>query len=193
MTRRTRHGRLELCRSGSGPGDSHCTLSRSSNFIHKSLISDDVTKKLAGGTSEMLAPLAVFFLIMLIACTLALLMYWAFDTDEAEIATGGFGLADPEIRVHSRKRRSPAVRAALAPPPGDRPTSVVRQHRGTRWLGSKRKHGPLRRSRMSGRSRTEHIRRDLFVARRFGSLDSPDGRQVAPGDGTERRRSDPAI
>jgi hypothetical protein len=92
-----------------------------------------------GETSEMLAHLAVFLLMMLIACTLALLICWAYDTNQLEIEARQSGPADLEFSVQPHKRSFPAVRAALAHLPGDRPRMVVVERRAVRSPGLKRK------------------------------------------------------
>jgi hypothetical protein len=96
-----------------------------------------------GETSEMLTPLALFLLMMLIACTLTLLICWAYDTVGAEIEARRPRPAVLELPVHPHKRRFSAVCAALTQPPGDRRRSVVSQRGAARSLGSKRKSGPL--------------------------------------------------
>jgi hypothetical protein len=95
----------------------------------------------------MLAHLAVFLLIILIACTLALLICWAYDTNQLEIEARQSGLADLEFSVQPHKRSFPAVRAALAHLPGDRPTMVVVERRAVRSPGLKRKLRLLRKHR----------------------------------------------
>jgi hypothetical protein len=100
-----------------------------------------------GETSEMLAPLAVYLLILLIACTLSLLIFWAYDTDGTEIEAGRSRPAVLEFAVHPHKRRFAAVHAALTHPLGDRPRSVVDQRRAARSLCAKGKTRPLRKHR----------------------------------------------
>jgi hypothetical protein len=103
--------------------------------------------KIRGESSEMLAHLAVFLLIILIACTLALLICWAYDTNQLEIEARQSGLADLEFSVQPHKRSFPAVRAALAHLPGDRPRMVIdHQRRVVRSPGLKRKHRLLRKN-----------------------------------------------
>jgi hypothetical protein len=56
----------------------------------------------------MLAPLAVFLLIMLIACTLTLLICWVYDTVQPEIEARQSGSADlhsPVIPIRGDFRR----------------------------------------------------------------------------------------
>jgi hypothetical protein len=91
----------------------------------------------------MLTPLAIFVLIMLVACTLSLLNCWADDTVGAEIEAATPRPAVLELPVHPHKRRFSAVCAALTHPPGERPRSVVSQCGAARSLGWKRKLRPL--------------------------------------------------
>jgi hypothetical protein len=97
----------------------------------------------------MLAHLAVFLLLMLIACTLSLLICWAYDTDEPEIGARQSGPADLEFSVQPHKRSFPAVRAALAQPLRERLRVVVDQRGAARARGLKRTLRLLRKNRMT--------------------------------------------
>jgi hypothetical protein len=100
----------------------------------------------------MLVHLAVFLGIMLIACALTLLICWAYDTDQLEIEARQSGPADLEFSVQPHKRSFPAVRAALAHLPGDRPGMVVDQRGTARSAGLKRKLRLLRKNRLTSAS-----------------------------------------
>ena len=56
-------------------------------------------------TLAMLAPLAIFLLIMLIACTLTLLICWGYDTHIAEIEASRSRPVVLKFPVYSRRMR----------------------------------------------------------------------------------------
>ena len=99
-------------------------------------------------TSEMLTPSAVFLFIMVVACTLTLLISWAYDTVGHQIEAEGSRPAVLEFPVQPHKRRFPAVHAALTHRPGDRLRSVDSQRGAARSLSSKRKARPLSKNRI---------------------------------------------
>jgi PEP-CTERM motif len=98
----------------------------------------------------MLTPLAVYLLMLLIACTLSLLVCWAYDTDHAAIDAGRFGPVDSDIRVRPRKRRFPATRGHLAQPARYQLKSADDQLGAARSLGSRRKRRRLRSTHLTG-------------------------------------------
>jgi hypothetical protein len=97
-----------------------------------------------GETPAMLAPLAVFLLILLITCSLTLLIIWAYDKIGADIEAGPSCPAVLEIPVHPHGKRFAPVCATLNQSPGGRARSVVIQRAATQSLGSKRSSRRLR-------------------------------------------------
>ena len=57
--------------------------------------------------SEMLATLAIYLSILLILCTLSLVICWAYDNVGRPVKAEGSGMAESELAVPPRRRRSP--------------------------------------------------------------------------------------
>jgi len=62
----------------------------------------------------MLAHLAVFLLIMLIACTLSLLICWAYDTDQSEIGARHSSARSGIVRSTTQEEFSGSSRRSIA-------------------------------------------------------------------------------
>jgi hypothetical protein len=93
--------------------------------------------QIRGETSEMLAPLAVFLLLLLITCSLTLLISWAYDNCGVDIEAGPSRLAVLEFPVHLHRKRFRPVCATLNHPPGSRARSVVIQRGAAELLRMK--------------------------------------------------------
>jgi hypothetical protein len=94
----------------------------------------------------MLAPLAVFLLILLITCTLALLICWAYDHDGAEIDAGPSRPAILEFPPRPHIKRLPQVYAMLTHSPGGRAKSVINLRGAAQSLSPKRNSRRLRKT-----------------------------------------------
>ena len=87
----------------------------------------------------MLAHLAVFLFILLMTCSLALLMCWAYDNYGVEIAAGPTCPGVLEFAGHShKKKRFPPVSTTVTHPRRGRARSVVSQRGAAQSLSPKR-------------------------------------------------------
>jgi hypothetical protein len=68
----------------------------------------------------MLAPMAVFLLVLLITCTIALLICWAYDNDGVENEAARPRPVVLKFPVHRHRNRLPRFGPTLPYPPGGR-------------------------------------------------------------------------